>query len=236
MESIQRILFIAPKVHIYAVPPLSSNSGYKAGDWKVDQEKSRIFTARIRIVETATEDADGKEEKVCTDVRLEDPKTGDLFANCPYEGAHCVEQVIDSSRFFALRVVDGPRKAMLGIGFEERSEAFDFGVSLQEVRRHNDSITAGEKARKAGKSSELSNVEAKDYSLKEGETISITIGNKGRRRAPSSPSRNAVTGAFPLPFLPPPPSAEDVKRRQSQHGDEDFGILGFDDDAFGDFV
>lgn len=85
MESIQRILFIAPKVHIYAVPPLSSNSGYKAGDWKVDQEKSRIFTARIRIVETATEDADGKEEKVCTDVRLEDPKTGDLFANCPYE-------------------------------------------------------------------------------------------------------------------------------------------------------
>jgi len=200
MESIQRILFIAPKVHIYAVPPLSSNSGYKAGDWKVDHEKSRIFTARIRIVETATEDADGKEEKVCTDVRLEDPKTGDLFANCPYEvcsfisrmpvsrldwanylritpqGAHCVEQVIDSSRFFALRVIDGPRKAMLGIGFEERSEAFDFGVSLQEVRRHNDSISANEKAKKAGALSGLSNVEAKDYSLKEGETINITIG------------------------------------------------------------
>ncbi|RPA97801.1 adaptin ear-binding coat-associated protein 1 NECAP-1 [Choiromyces venosus 120613-1] len=236
MDSIQRVLFIAPKVHIYAVPPLSSNSGYKAGDWKVDQEKSRIFTARVRIVETATEDADGKEERVSTDVRLEDPATGDLFANCPYEGAHCVEQVIDSSRFFALRVVDGPRKAMLGIGFEERSEAFDFGVSLQEVRRHSDSVMANEKAKKAGVMSELSNVGAKDYSLKEGETINITIGNKGRRRAPSSPSRNAPTGGFPLPFLPPPPSAEDVKRRQSQHGAEDFGKLGFDDDAFGDFV
>jgi len=75
-----------------------------------------------------------------------------------------------------LRVVDGPRKAMLGIGFEERSEAFDFGVSLQEVRRHNDSVSANEKAKKAGALSGLSNVEAKDYSLKEGETINITIG------------------------------------------------------------
>lgn len=84
MESIQRVLFVAPKVHIYAVPPLTSNSGYKAGDWKVDQEKSRIFTARVRIIETATENSSG-EEKVRTDVRLEDPKTGDLFANCPYE-------------------------------------------------------------------------------------------------------------------------------------------------------
>jgi len=65
---------------------------------------------------------------------------------------------------------------MLGIGFEERSEAFDFGVSLQEVRRHNDSVSANEKAKKAGALSGLPNVEAKDYSLKEGETINITIG------------------------------------------------------------
>ena len=65
---------------------------------------------------------------------------------------------------------------MLGIGFEERSEAFDFGVSLQEVRRRGDSISAHEKAKKAGALSGLSNVEAKDYSLKEGETINITIG------------------------------------------------------------
>ena len=45
-----------------------------------------------------------------------------------------MEQVIDSSRFFAVRVIDGPRKAILGVGFEDRSDAFDFGVALQEVR------------------------------------------------------------------------------------------------------
>lgn len=95
-----------------------------------------------------------------------------------------MEQVTDSSRFFAVRVVDSGRKAMLGIGFEERSEAFDFGVSLQEVRRHNNlegegaarSTGANNKKGGAKKAAELAPVEKKDYSLKEGETINITIG------------------------------------------------------------
>lgn len=84
-DEIQRVLFVAPKVHIYAVPPLSSNTGYKAAHWNVDSEKARIFTARIRIVETATTAPDSDDEHVRSDVRLEDPKSGDLFANCPYE-------------------------------------------------------------------------------------------------------------------------------------------------------
>lgn len=85
-DEIQRVLFIAPKVHVYGVPPLSSNQGYKAAQWNVDNEKARIFTARIRIIETATQSiSTGDEENVRTDIRLEDPKTGDLFANCPYE-------------------------------------------------------------------------------------------------------------------------------------------------------
>ena len=83
-DEIQRVLFVAPKVHVYAVPPLASNHGYKAAQWNVDNERARIFTARIRIMETATV-AEDDEETVRTDVRLEDPKTGDLFANCPYE-------------------------------------------------------------------------------------------------------------------------------------------------------
>lgn len=72
---------------------------------------------------------------------------------------------------------------MLGIGFEERSDAFDFGVSLQEVRRHNDFEVNGAAGqnKKGGtkKAAELAPMEArKDYSLKEGETINITIGVK----------------------------------------------------------
>lgn len=240
-DDIQRVLFVAPKVHVYAVPPLSSTQGYKASQWNVDNERSCIFTARIRIVETATRrEDDGEDESVRTDVRLEDPKTGDLFANCPYEGAFCVEQVVDSSRFFAIRVVDGPRKAILGIGFEDRSDAFDFGVSLQEVRKHNklDGDKGGGKSGKSEVKAENVVPEKKDYSLKEGETISITIGNKGRRRTPSNPSP-VNGGAMPLPFLPPPPSASDLKKRRNSQlmpVEDASAKLGFDDDAFGDFV
>ena len=61
---------------------------------------------------------------------------------------------------------------MLGIGFEDRSDAFDFGVALQEVRRHMD---ATKKSTKKPKKKELLAAK-KDYSLKEGETINITIG------------------------------------------------------------
>lgn len=88
-EDIQRVLFLCPRVHIYQVPPLTSNSGYKASDWKVENERSRIFTARLRVLETSTISIDpDAEDKVKTDVRLEDPDTGELFANCPYEVSH----------------------------------------------------------------------------------------------------------------------------------------------------
>lgn len=91
------------------------------------------------------------------------------------QGAHCVEQVIDSSRFFAVRVVDGKRKAILGIGFEDRSDAFDFGVSLQAVQKQS-ALVGGAPANGSKPADASPFAEKKDYSLKEGETISITIG------------------------------------------------------------
>lgn len=85
-DEIQRVLYVAPRVHIYPIPPLKSNQGYKASEWNVDNERARIFTARIRIIETATQGKEEDEEEIVrTDVRLEDPNTGELFANCPYE-------------------------------------------------------------------------------------------------------------------------------------------------------
>lgn len=73
-----------------------------------------------------------------------------------------------------MRVVDGQRKAYLGIGFEQRSDAFDFGVSLQEVQKQNKRIAGKANGQKAPEASLFG--EKKDYSLKEGQTISVTIG------------------------------------------------------------
>ena len=187
--TIRRDLFTKNRVHIYPIPPLKSiSSGYKASDWGVDRESSRMFTARLRVIETTTilvqkptadSDSDEEERKVTNDVRLEDPDSGELFANCPYTSAVCVEPVLDSSRFFAICVVDGNRKAYLGIGFEDRGAAFDFGVCLQEVRRHNnlDPPPPQPRTTTSTTTTTTGNLHQKqDYSLKEGETINITIG------------------------------------------------------------
>ncbi|KAI9795664.1 MAG: hypothetical protein M1833_006905 [Piccolia ochrophora] len=273
-DAIQRVLFVAPKVHIYNIPPLTSNKGYTASTWTADNNKRLIFTARLRIFETAFPAADGN-EIVKAAIVLEDPATGDLFAAAPYSSESVVEQVLDSSRFFAVRVQgEGGRKAVLGVGFEDRSDAFDFGVSLQEARK----VQGLEKqplGLAGGNKPPISAdkiPEKKDFSLKEGETITVNIGGKGRRAredVTSPSSASSVSSTFSIapppsatnpdprfseasfvssdndgnqtPFLPPPPSAEDVKaeRRRSRGKTPpppgSMEDLGFDDGEFGEF-
>src|SRR6266480_184622 len=139
-EAIQRILHISPNVHIYRIPPITSTKGFAASSW-TQNPADQIFTARLRVIETAippppsaTQDT---AEKVSVHILLEDARTGELFAAAPYTHPSAVEQASDSSRFFAVRVVGngGKMKATLGIGFEERPDAFDFSVALQDVRR-----------------------------------------------------------------------------------------------------
>ena len=263
-DAIQRILFVASAVHVYNIPPLTSNKGYTASTWTADNNKRQIFTARLRILETAVPAPSGGGETVKTDVLLEDPSSGKLFAAAPYTSPSAVEQVLDSSRFFAVRVVgDGGMKAVLGIGFEERSEAFDFGVALQEVRKVQglDKGTVPAGARKAsGKGAVIEKPPEKlDFSLKEGQTITVNIGGRGRRQKERStdtsqpplyssdgpafvaPPSASAGGTKTIPFLPPPPNAQDLKavNRRSRQGlvlePASATDLGFDDGEFGEF-
>ena len=253
-DAIQRVLFIASTVHIYNIPPLSSNKGYTAATWTADNNKRQIFTARLRIIETAIPLPKDAGESLSTEILLEDPSTGELFAKAPYTDAGTVEAVLDSSRFFAMRVVgDGGMKATLGVGFEERGEAIDFGICLQECRKVLGLETPSER-KSAAKAKAEAEVK-KDYGLKEGQTITVDIGRKGRRKAgdddagraesaffsiqpPPGPSEKGDGGAMPM--LAPPPSAQDVKaekrRSRSFEPAEKTAVeLGFDDGEFGEF-
>lgn len=242
-DAIQRILFIATSVHVYNIPPLASTKGYTAATWTEDP-KRHIITCRLRVIETALPQP-GADDKVKTDVVLEDTSSGQLFAAAPYTTPAVVEPALDSSRFFALRVQDpSGRKATLGIGFEERSEAFDFGVALQDARKGL-GLDGGPSALSPQK--QESAEEKRDLSLKEGETITVNLGGKFGRRRPQKDPEPADTGAglssFSLPppppasgsrggfSLAPPPSAQDVKQDQKTAKD-----LGFDDGQFGEFA
>src|SRR5690348_17349248 len=103
-DAIQRVLFIANSVHVYNIPPIVPGKGHVAASWTADSQR-QIFTSRLRIIETSVTLPSG-EEKMKTDIVLEDAKTGQLFAAAPYTSQAIVESVSDSSRFFALRVQD----------------------------------------------------------------------------------------------------------------------------------
>ncbi|ODA81155.1 hypothetical protein RJ55_04119 [Drechmeria coniospora] len=272
-DAIQRVLFVAGVVHVYNIPPLSSMKGHSATSWTADPAR-HIFTARLRVIETSTStsttsspspprqsppsslssDAARATSGLKVDVVLEDPSSGQLFAAAPYTDPSAVEPVVDSSRFFAVTVRDHQdRRAVLGIGFEERSDAFDLAVALQAARRNlrwdgdrtmPPSEPAGPKAREEV---------VKDYSLKEGETITVNLGSTklGRRRPERQDAdKSSTLQSFTLPpppgskptaaagtsssggfVLPPPPSANEVK-----HDTHSLRDLGFDDGQFGEFA
>ncbi|CAI4216966.1 unnamed protein product [Parascedosporium putredinis] len=169
--------------------PLASTKGYSASTWTEDPAR-HIFTARCRVIETSYEQqsAAGQAQEVLkADVVLEDPKTGELFAAAPYTDEAAVEP------------------AVLGIGFEDRSDAFDFGVALQEVRKSvlapgADADSASDPAR----AKEKKQAETRDLSLKEGETITVSFGgSKFQRRHRPRDDDSVPTGgdlsAFSLP-------------------------------------
>ena len=73
-------------------------------------------------------------------IRLCDASTGEVFAEAPLilPLRTCVEPVIDSSRYFVLRVVDpsSGNHAFIGLGFRERSKASDFMAALDEYSKY----------------------------------------------------------------------------------------------------
>eukprot|EP00913_Durusdinium_trenchii_P012700 g11926.t1 len=86
-----------------------------------------IWRGNLRIVARGTE----------LSIRLLDSSSGNLFAQCVipdglYE--HYVERVVDSSRYWVLKIVNGPRHAFIGFGFSERNDAFDFNACLADFK------------------------------------------------------------------------------------------------------
>jgi len=95
-----------------------------------------------------------------------------------------------------LRVEDNGRHAFIGIGFQERNDAFDFNVALQDFVRQTKA--ASQPIQKPQPIAPL------DLALKEGEVISINIG--GRSKKSTSKSTLVVSDKTPF-ILPPPPSS-----------------------------
>jgi hypothetical protein len=130
----------------------------RAADWNLANPD---WKGRLRIVVVNSE---------CL-IKLED-RSGELFASCPVDSfpGLAVEPVSDSSRYFVVRLKDpSGRHAFVGLGFQDRGDAFDLNVTLSD---HFKSISKEMEIAK-----EVTNPQPTvDYSLRAGEKISINFG------------------------------------------------------------
>lgn len=194
-EAIEFTLLNKRDAKVYRIPPAASGSGHHAGDWQ-----EAIWRGNCRIV--------GKGKDMT--IRLLHANTGDLFAQCVIpDGEHekYVEKVLDSSRYFVLRIANGQRHAFIGFGFSERGDAFDFTCCLQDFK----STFVDREKECNEEATDLPPV--RDLSLKEGEKIVVNLKGlapEGTRRRSSNENAGAggLGGAKLMPPPPPPPSGK----------------------------
>ncbi|XP_007905150.2 adaptin ear-binding coat-associated protein 2 [Callorhinchus milii] len=187
----ESVLCVKPELHVFRIPPRATNRGYRAADWKLDQPD---WTGRLRIT------AKGNNAYI----KLEDKNSGELFAQAPVDQfpGVAVESVVDSSRYFVIRIEDGNgRRAFIGIGFVDRGDAFDFNVALQDhFKWVKQQTELAKQAQNPDTGPKL------DLGFKEGQTIKLNIGHVKKKESSSAKPRSSSGGGIAL--LPPPPGGK----------------------------
>ncbi|KAK7335450.1 hypothetical protein VNO80_27295 [Phaseolus coccineus] len=205
-EPIELVLFQVPECYVYIIPPRKSAASYRADEWDVNKW---AWEGTLKVTSKGEE---------CI-IKLEDKSSGELYARAFLRNGepHPVEPVIDSSRYFVLRIEENIggrlRHAFIGIGFRERTEAYDFQAALHDHMKYlNKKKTAEEMEQHYQQTSSV------DYSLKEGETLVLQIKTnksdssvkskffeQGLNKSPEE--RNGRKESLPSIKLPPPPPA-----------------------------
>nr|GEX11952.1 retrovirus-related Pol polyprotein LINE-1 [Tanacetum cinerariifolium] len=165
IEPVELILFQVSECYVYLIPPRKTAASHRADEWDINKW---AWEGTLKVVSKGEE---------CI-IRLEDKTTGELYARAFLRDGepHPVEPVIDSSRYFVLRVEENIsgrlRHAFIGIGFRERPQAYDFQAALHDHMKYlNKKKTAEEMEQQYQKTSSV------DYSLKDGETIVLQLKN-----------------------------------------------------------
>ncbi|XP_077228824.1 adaptin ear-binding coat-associated protein 1 NECAP-1 [Tasmannia lanceolata] len=174
IEAVELVLFQVSECYVYLIPPRKSAASYRADEWDVNKW---AWEGTLKVISKGEE---------CI-IKLEDKATGELYARAFLRNGepHPVEPVIDSSRYFVLRVEENIggrlRHAFFGIGFRERPQAYDFQAALHDHMKYlNKKKTAEEMEQHYQGSSSV------DYSLKEGQTLVLHLNNKGTSGAKSA--------------------------------------------------
>jgi hypothetical protein len=193
-EVIERVRCTVHDAHVFKLPPRQTAGGWRGADW--DQE---VWQGTLKVVERGD----------LTVVLLVNKADGAIFAVCPVKDG-AVDRCVDSSRYFVLRVENAKgQHIFIGLAFNERNDAFDFNVSLEDARREKEAEE---------KPVTLDTGPAKDYSIKDGEKIHIAVSKVAGRKASQEKAgrRGSSDGKAVGSFLKP--SKKDTPRRGSGAG------------------
>ncbi|KAL8136708.1 hypothetical protein V2J09_002709 [Rumex salicifolius] len=204
-EPLELILFQISECYVYHIPPRKTAASYRADEWDVNEWS---WEGALKVISKGEE---------CI-IRLED-KSGELYAQGFLRKGepHPVEPVIDSSRYFVLRVEENVggrlRHAFIGLGFRERPQAYDFQAALHDHMKYLDKKKTAEEMEQ-----QFLSTSAVDYSLKDGETLVLQLKNKAGHIVRSKTSEmdgndlsltnkdNPKQPLFSIKPPPPPPS------------------------------
>jgi hypothetical protein len=139
--AVEILLLTITETFVYKVPPLKSASGHRAEEWGLDNPLFtgilRVYQCDVRLRIVLYSYKNPASLSTCADNLV-------VFGECPIEVKPrediiaFVDAVIDSSRYFVLRIKDpnSSRSVNIGVGFRERDTAFDFKSSLNEYVRY----------------------------------------------------------------------------------------------------
>ena len=183
-DVVERVRCVIRDAHVFKLPPRPSAGGWRGADWTEE-----VWQGTVKVTERDD----------VTLVLLVDQTSGKFFAVCPVkEGA--VDRCVDSSRYFVLRIEnENGRHMFIGLAFNERNDSFDFNTSLEDSAR--------ERAKAHEPVVQLPGLD-KDYSMKEGEKITVKIGKLGSGNKEKKKSVTGKKGGFALK-----PSSKDTARR-----------------------
>lgn len=221
--------FSCTKCYLHVRIPPGTSIGHHADHWNVTQPD---FTCSLKSVTKGD----------MYIIRLYDLESSELFAESFWHPdkpmASVIEAVVDSSRYFVLRIEQpGTNKhVFLGVGFHDRDEAGQFKTALHEHARYLRRMQTAAQEDSASAQAGQPAAPPADLSLKEPVTISVP--DKLKREG-GFLQRQTATSAVAVPVLR---AASAMQRRLSSDGPPHLsptkdGVKAvFGDDDFGDFV
>ncbi|GJP50620.1 hypothetical protein CLOM_g9763 [Closterium sp. NIES-68] len=196
-EQTEVVLFRLDECYVYKIPPRKTAASHRADEWNINKW---AWEGAITVASRGDD---------CT-IRLHDRGTSELFAQAPVRPDQPlpVEAVIDSSRFFVLRIEDSSppaappasasnkagkaaaaaaaaaapsvvRHAFIGLGFRERTAAYDFQAAVYD---HVKYVNKQREARLMGQA--YDSKPAADYRLKDGQKLHLDLKTPSLRAKP----------------------------------------------------